>query len=1233
VAIFASILLPDLSLTPLAPYVLAVAVVAAYWGTGPALEATALAVAVVCGWQTPSLLTPTGVLWVLSSLLITGLAVGTLSALRGKAEAGKRTAEETLQHWKSLAEASGDAVLSQSLDGTVTGWNRAAAKLFGYAESEILGTSISRLVPEERRDEHKELVARLQRGEYVVSVETERLTRDGRRIWVAVTSLPILGPAGAPMGATVVYHDIDARRRAEEALAESEERLRAIVTEAPIPIMVHTVEGKALAMSRAFTRITGYTPEDIPDADAWLQKIYGVPGEQLDEARRLFCAKCETVACHAKEERVIETKTGENRTWIIHASHPQSLSNGSRVMASMAVDVTEWKQAEENLRRYELLAEHSRDVVMFINQDDGRLLEANAAAVHAYGYARDEFLQLTIHDLRAEALKDIVTEQMIVAGAKGILFETVHRRKDGSTFPVEVSAQGASLGGVRTLISVVRDITERKQAEESLHLSQEMFATAFASNPAAIAVTRFEDGLLLEVNDTWVHLLGYTREEVTGRSARELSVWPNTRALERFIEELRDKGSLRGWEQEFVKKSGEIIVVQYSAQLLTMRGEKVILSTLVDVTDRKRAEEALRASEKGFRVIFDNAGVGIVEVTGNDRFVAANDRACEIMGRLREELLAMNVHEATWPDDRELSDRLNASLHEGKSDRVEYEKRYARPDGSYVWTHVTVSAVRDESGNWVRSITTIQDITQRKHAQQALQESEARLRAFQETSLDGFIVFRAVRENGRIVDLEFTYANPAAERVTGHGRLVGKRLLEVLPGHGGPGGMFEHYLRVIETGEPHDMEFYYEGEGIRGWFRNMSVKLGDGVAMAFSDITSRKLAEEALQESEARHRTIVENLTEGLVASDLDGHLFHWNRAALELHGFKTLEECRKKLREFSDIFEISELDGTPVDFENWPMARLLRGERLQEWELQVRRLDRDWERVYSYGGTLVYDGNNKPIMAILTITDVTERNRAEQALRHFTEKLEAMVQERTLDLARSHEALRQSERLATLGQAMAVLSHENRNALQNCLAALQMLRRIVDKEGRHVKYVEAAIKALDGLRHTYEDIRQYAAEMKLEKEPASLTELWRETWTDLTARLIERDVHLVEAWDAGNCFCEMDRARIKQVFRNIIENSLDACPDPVEITVSCERAALDSQSALRITVLDNGPNAQEIDTGRIMEAFYTTKAKGTGLGLAVVQRVVEAHGGRVHAGPAPDRGFQVVVHLPCSAQ
>jgi PAS domain S-box-containing protein len=165
---------------------------------------------------------------------------------------------------------------------------------------------------------------------------------------------------------------------------------------------------------------------------------------------------------------------------------------GQRRSVAIARDITERKQAEEALRRFELLASHTRDIVLFMRRDDGSILEANAAAHCAYGYSREEMLSLSIRDLRAPDTRPLTEAQMGIADARGLLFETVHQRKDGSTFPVEVSSSGATIDGTRTLISVVRDITERRRAEDALREANLQLAEADRRKNEFLAVLSHE---------------------------------------------------------------------------------------------------------------------------------------------------------------------------------------------------------------------------------------------------------------------------------------------------------------------------------------------------------------------------------------------------------------------------------------------------------------------------------------------------------------------------------------------------------------------------------------------------------------------------------------------------------------------------------------------------------------------------------------------------------------------
>lgn len=161
----------------------------------------------------------------------------------------------------------------------------------------------------------------------------------------------------------------------------------------------------------------------------------------------------------------------------------------------------------------------------------------------------------------------------------------------------------------------------------------------------------------------------------------------------------------------------------------------------------------------------------------------------------------------------------------------------------------------------------------------------------------------------------------------------------------------------------------------------------------FEDVTAKRLVEEALARSETQLRAVVENLAEGLIVSSLDGRVRRWNQAALEMHGFGAGEGDGRGLGEVAALFELSTLHGVVLTPDQWPLSRILRGEQLHNWELRIRRRDGDWQRVYSYGGALVRDDAGRPMMAMLTMSDVTERKRAEEDLRRSEEQFRLMFE------------------------------------------------------------------------------------------------------------------------------------------------------------------------------------------------------------------------------------------------
>ena len=209
-------------------------------------------------------------------------------------------------------------------------------------------------------------------------------------------------------------------------------------------------------------------------------------------------------------------------------------------------------------------------------------------------------------------------------------------------------------------------------------------------------------------------------------------------------------------------------------------------------------------------------------------------------------------------------------------------------------------------------------------------------------------------------------------------------------------------------------------------------------------------------------------------------------------------------------------------------------------------------------------------------------------------------------------------------------LAHESRNALQRIQANCEVLEAELEGNPTALQCVARIQRAGHHLNLLLEEVRSYAAEIRLDLTTALLSAAWREAWRLLESQWRNRDVVFDERIDGVDLELAFDHFRIVQVFRNLLENSLAACRrDPVRITVVAEEATWDGQEAVCVRVCDNGEGMGPEQCRRIFEPFYTTKSKGTGLGMALAHRYMEAHGGGIEVGRTGEEGTEIVLYFP----
>ncbi len=397
---------------------------------------------------------------------------------------------------------------------------------------------------------------------------------------------------------------------------------------------------------------------------------------------------------------------------------------------------------------------------------------------------------------------------------------------------------------------------EREGTAEALKQSEERFR--LLANEVVEGIVLIEHGVIFDANESFTRMYGYSLEELIGVSPVELV----TSEMRELVARRISTGSEEPYEVQGLKKDGTVFPIEVRPRRIPYEGRRVRVTSVLDLTERKRSEEALRASEAEYRAIFELAGVGNAQAdpeTG--RLVRVNPKFCEITGYPAEELVGMTFLEITHPDDREKDFERFQRMIRGE-EAYSVEKRYVRKDGRVAWVSVNATAVRDESGRPVRTASTIQDITERKRAEEDLRRLRDAERARDEEALrEAQERFRSAFDNAPIgvavvgLDGRFLQVNRSLCEILGYSEeyLLATTFQEITHPDDVEASM-ENVRRAMrdEVGS-YSLEKRYVAAGGRQVWVSLSVSLvrdADGDPLYFvdqiQDITERKLAEREL---------------------------------------------------------------------------------------------------------------------------------------------------------------------------------------------------------------------------------------------------------------------------------------------------------------------------------------------------------------------------------------------------
>jgi two-component system, cell cycle sensor histidine kinase and response regulator CckA len=399
--------------------------------------------------------------------------------------------------------------------------------------------------------------------------------------------------------------------------------------------------------------------------------------------------------------------------------------------------INDEEQQPDSAELYRIITSASMDGFVAAGTD-GHILDVNDAFCRMIGFGRDELLGMSIPDLDAKETPDETREHIqrfINTGAD--VFETELMHKDGRIVKVEVSATFSSQLG--RLLVFLRDITERKRAEEAVHKANETLYVMLNSLPVAIFDLDANGVVQTIWNPAAEHMLGYTKKEALGQFLPSIQTEKAKEEFKKFREKLKSGTSIVGVDLSRHRKDGSPIEYSlYAAPLHDSQGVVTgNIAMLVDIMERKQAEEALRESEDRFRKIFEEANIGIVIVSPSFAFEKVNSAFCRMMGYSAEELSTMKFADITHPDHLMKDIENVKKVAQGEIPFYQTEKRYIHKTGKVIWGDLFVSSIRDEQGVLRYFLSMVQDITERKQAEEALRVSEEKYRDIFERAVEG----------------------------------------------------------------------------------------------------------------------------------------------------------------------------------------------------------------------------------------------------------------------------------------------------------------------------------------------------------------------------------------------------------------------------------------------------------------------------------------------------------------
>jgi len=925
-----------------------------------------------------------------------------------------------------------------------------------------------------------------------------------------------------------------------------------------------------------------------------------------------------------------------------------------RIEDALCEAETQKANAVESFKNYLEVFNSTSEAIFIHDAETGVIIDVNDQMLKMYGlHSKEEAIgkhvdvfSSGIEPYNANGAQERI-KQAITAGSA--VFEWQSKRSDGSIFWSEVSLKFTFINSKKTVLAVVRDVSDRKIAQQALEYRERKFRELADLLPLVVWEVDL-NACFTYANDMGFKLFGYTHEDIEkGISIIDMIAPEDRVRVAQNIKKLFIEGKNTDEEYLALRKDGSVFPVNiYSSVIYENNIPVGLRGILVDITENKRAEQEIKEREQLYRTVVENLNEALMMVDNNDQILFVNSRFKEMFGYNLEEVIGKVGYKLLIPEERQ-NEIIEANQQRKEGLKNVYEMQFKAKDGRLVDCMVSGAPVYNAQGAVTGSIGAIVDISELRKAEKAYHETMMLFETLSHMSPVG--IFRTDAQG------KTTYVNPKWCELSGltPEQAKGDDWIKAVHPEDRQRILDGWYQRVsLEESSSTEYRFL-KPDGTVVWVLGYALpeKTADGIngyIGTITNITQIKQAQEKLERSEKRFRELTDLLPQSIWEIDLTGKVTFINKYGLETMGY-TIDDYKKGVIIFNSIVP----EERETVLENF--KKRLGGKLSKGIEYTVQRKNGERFPALVYSSPITVDGKVVGLRGISI--DISEPKKTQHELENYRNHLEHLVKERTEELEAVNEELTsanealynqreklietlqelknaqqtliQSEKMASLGLLAAGVAHEINNPLNFIQGGIVAIEGYInDKFKTHKNDIQPLIDAIkEGVKRSAQIVRSLNQYSRADYTKHSNIDLNRviDNCLVLLSNQYRDRIEIVKHYDENSTSIYCNEGQIHQSFMNILINAIQAIDGTGKITITTK--STDKKS--KVIIEDTGCGIDQENLTKIFDPFFTTKEPGlgTGLGLSITYNIIKEHKGNINIHSEKGKGTKVTVVLP----